>query len=387
MAAALCKLRFRALGSSPCAGRLPSADRLRGQALPHRYPDPIEPAQTAVPDQAPQAAAPVVRIAILSYNRRDAVRTTLTRVVVDGGYPRDALDPVVVDNASVDGTVAMVRAEFPDVRVIETGANVGASALNRAVPGDGYDWLLILDDDCYLEPGDLERAVRAAEQQDAQLVSFAVRSSEANRARFDKSYVTGMLSFWGCAALVSRAAIQRVGGYDPYIFIWGNELDLTVRLLDEGFRHLYLPDVIAVHMKPVPDPAARPSALSRNLNRRHWGYTVARLLRPADAARIGARLVVAALLDAASRASWRELWCLTHMGRGFVAGARNRRPVRPEVSAAVRNNYLSFASPLGLMRSPEERRRGGTHAPVDCRACFRAARPAFFPPGTATLQL
>ncbi len=347
----------------------------------------IESAQTALPNRTPHAAAPVVRVAILSFNRRDAVRTTLTRMVSDSGYPRAALDPVVVDNASSDGTAAMVRAEFPGVRVIETGENVGASALNRAIPGDGYDWLLILDDDCYLEPGDLERAVRAAEQHDAQLVSFAVRSSEANRARFDESYVTGMLSFWGCAALVSRTAIQRVGGYDPYIFIWGNELNLTVRLLDEGFRHLYLPDVMAAHMKPVPDPAIKPSALSRNLNRRHWGYTVARLLQPADAARIGARLVVAALLDAASRSSWRELSCLTHMGRGFVAGARHRRPVRAEVSAAVRDNYLSFASPLGLMRSPAERRRGGTHATVDRKARFRAARPAFFPSGTATLQL
>ena len=58
---------------------------------------------------------------------------------------------------------------------------------------------------------------------------------------FDQEYSTGLFSYWGCAALLSRRAVTRIGGYDPNIFIWGNELELTMRLLDDGLRHLGLP--------------------------------------------------------------------------------------------------------------------------------------------------
>lgn len=347
----------------------------------------MDPADSLTP---PATDLPVVRVAVLSYNRRDAVRTTLTRMLRDSGYPRHRLDPVLVDNASSDGSATMVRDEFPDVRILEIGENLGAPALNRAIPGGAYDWFLILDDDCYLEHGDLERAVRAAEAHDAGLVSFLVRSPVGSGGRFNDAYVTGMLAFWGCAALVSRAAIERLGGYDPYIFIWGNELDLTLRLLDEGFCHLYLPDVVAVHMKEAPDPTAKAPGRTRDLNRRHWAYAVARLLQPADAVRVAGRLVLTAVVDAAAGdGNWRELSSLRPMISGFWDGARHRRPVRPTVSAAARDNFHSWANPVGFLRSPLERVRGGESAEgvVDRHARFRAARPDYFPRETSKLAL
>src|SRR3954466_12029933 len=246
--------------------------------------------------EAPAASGPLPRVtlAILAYNRCDAVRDTLRRMLEDLDYPGE-LEPIVVDNASTDGTVDVLAQEFPAVRVIRTERNIGASAWNRALAAGMGDWFLILDDDCHLEGDGLARAVAAAEANGADLVSFRVRSGVDPGYHFDEEYATGLLSYWGCAALLSRRAVERLGGYDPNIFIWGNELELTIRLLDEGLRHLSLPSVVAVHMKP-----GRPPRLYQEwgyrMHNRHMAYVSARFLRPKDLAPVlGYRLLQLAI--------------------------------------------------------------------------------------------
>ena len=65
-----------------------------------------------------------VSVAILSCNRRDELRLTLHGLLERGPIWQEIL---VADNASSDGTPAMLRAEFPGVRLIETGGNLGVS--------------------------------------------------------------------------------------------------------------------------------------------------------------------------------------------------------------------------------------------------------------------
>src|SRR3954451_13295931 len=104
----------------------------------------------AVEPPAEPARLPRVTLAILAYNRRDAVCDTLRKMLEDLDYPGE-LEPIVVDNASTDGTHELIAKEFPDVDVIRTERNLGASAWNRALAAGTGDWFLILDDDCYLE--------------------------------------------------------------------------------------------------------------------------------------------------------------------------------------------------------------------------------------------
>ena len=71
-----------------------------------------------------------VSVAILSCNRREELRTTLSGLLARGPVWREIL---VADNASTDGTPAMVRAAFPDVRLIETGGNLGVAGIYVAI--------------------------------------------------------------------------------------------------------------------------------------------------------------------------------------------------------------------------------------------------------------
>src|SRR3954464_5033867 len=96
--------------------------------------------------EGPAAPGPLHRgtLAILAYNRCDAVRDTLRRMLEDLDYPGE-LEPIVVDNASTGGTAELLARDFPAVRVIRTERNIGASAWNRALTTGTGDWFLILD--------------------------------------------------------------------------------------------------------------------------------------------------------------------------------------------------------------------------------------------------
>ena len=92
----------------------------------------------------------------------------------ESDYPRELVDIIVVDNASEDGAAEMVREEFPDVQLIVREENCGVSGWNDGLAVASGDWVLLLDDDCYLPPDGLRRAVLGAREHEADLVSFAV---------------------------------------------------------------------------------------------------------------------------------------------------------------------------------------------------------------------
>jgi hypothetical protein len=341
---------------------------------------------TAADDDLPRVSAVFV-----AYNRREELDEALRRMRHESGYPADRLELIVVDNASADGTADMVRADHPDVTLIESGGNLGAPAWNQGFARASGEYVLILDDDAYMPPGALQRAARAARDEDAGLISFTIVSSFDASYRFNDSYKTGLLSFWGCAALVKRTALSELGGYDPNIFMWGNELDLTMRLLDRGYSHLHLPDVVGVHMKAPPEQQKwEPRGVRTNA--RHWGYVAGKLMRPRDA-----------LLTASALASWTVVEGLTRdrtmlkglvpVAAGFVAGVRNRQPVRPVVSRTYRTNFHTFAFPWRYWRTPADRWRAwrGTESADEQRARPRAAwfdeRRRFYPEGRASLRL
>ncbi|HEX4753488.1 MAG TPA: glycosyltransferase, partial [Solirubrobacterales bacterium] len=70
------------------------------------------------------------------------------------------LDVVVVDNGSIDGSPAAVRADFPEVTLLELGENLGfGAALNRAVASHPADAIVLLNSDVECEPGFCEAMV------------------------------------------------------------------------------------------------------------------------------------------------------------------------------------------------------------------------------------
>ena len=181
--------------------------------------------------------------------------------------------------------------------------------------------------------------------------------------------------------------------------MWANELELMIRFLDRGYRHLHFPEVVGQHMKAPPSGPARFEPKGYAVNATHWAYVAAKLLQPLDAVE-----AVIALFARVVRDGFREsplaFRSLAHTVRGAIRGLRHRDPVsNPEVSHFYRQNFETFASIWWLSRPARELIRTvpaevvrlwirGERPPsgIGRREEFYARRAAFYPDEAATLE-
>jgi GT2 family glycosyltransferase len=166
-------------------------------------------------------------------------------------------DIVVVDNASSDATARTIRERYPEVRlvVMPHSAYGACETFNIGFASAVTPLLAILDDDVVLPPDWLAKTVARLEREPA---TTAIVSSEVEEPGMPAGYLEQehlrreryMSTFRGCASLARTEAIRRAGFYDERLFIYGNERDLTCRLLNLGFRVLQYPSARAFHKTP-----------------------------------------------------------------------------------------------------------------------------------------
>lgn len=370
-----------------------SGDRTGGETslTAEASPPPAE-ARTAA-SEAEADRWPTVTVVFLAYNRRGDLRLSLRKTLEELDYESDRLDVIVVDNASDDGTAEMVRNDFPGVQLIERSWNRGISGWNDGFARATGEWVLALDDDCYLPPEGLRGAVAEAQREQADLVSFGVRSAVRDDWRFDiDEYRTGLLAFWGCAVLMRREVLESLHGYDPEIFLWANEVEFLLRFYDRGFRHLHAPEIVAVHAKapltpqdPLPERAYR-------FNSRNFAYVAGKLLCLRDAVAIFPALLGWNIVEGLQHGV-PGLRGLRDTVEGFLHGLRRHRPVAPRLSRLYRRNFLDFANPLAVYRPLSEavryaiKVRRGTPAILKHRDEWLAKRERYYPTERSSLKL
>jgi GT2 family glycosyltransferase len=198
-----------------------------------------------------------------------------------------SVDILIVDNASRDDTPAAVRAQFPEVMVVETGANLGFAAGNnvglRYALEQSYDYALLLNNDTEVAPDFLDRLVRAAEADPA---IGAIGPTIYYHERWDLIWSAGGVIDWrhgrsamrgigepdrgqyrdaadvdfvsGCALLCRCAALERAGLLDERFFIYYEETEWCVRAARAGFRIVHLPTARIWHKIPLDSRADQP---------------------------------------------------------------------------------------------------------------------------------
>ena len=198
--------------------------------------------------------ARTVTAVISAWNKLNDVRANLLGIRAQA-RPFD--DIVVVDNHSNDGTAQMIRADFPEVRlvVMPNSAYGACETFNVGFSTALTDYIAILDDDVVLTPWWLDRSLAkmATEPDTTAVVSTKVVEPGMPDSYRDSAAVNSeryMSTFRGCASLALKKAIDEAGGYDERLFIYGNERDLTCRLLNNGYRVLQYPGAETFHRTP-----------------------------------------------------------------------------------------------------------------------------------------
>jgi GT2 family glycosyltransferase len=226
---------------------------------------------------------------VVTYNRRDLLTEALTAIAAQT-RPPDIM--IVVDNASSDGTVGLLRERFPSADVVALPRNTGgaggfAVGIARALER-GATALWLMDDDTIPEPGALEALLVPFARHRPALVAGRVvwtdgRDHPMNTPRPRPSGIPGharVRSASFVSVLLDAAAVRETGPPVADYFLWNDDFEYTLRLL-RGRLGLLAPAGVVVHRtaSPVFDPGARFFYEVRN---KVWLFTRSRCLAPGE---------------------------------------------------------------------------------------------------------
>ncbi|MGY1771104.1 glycosyltransferase family 2 protein [Blastococcus sp. SYSU D00813] len=274
------------------------------------------PTPTPAPEPSPD---PRIAVVVITHQRREELLLALERLLALPEQPH----VVVVDNGSTDGTADAVRTRFPQVELVASPTNLGATGRNVGVARLGTPYVAFCDDDTWWEPGSLRTAADVLDAHPRLAVVTAriliepggtedpivpeLRDSPVPGAPWLPGPALG--SFLAGASVVRREAFDAVGGFSSRLWLGGEEELMAGDLAAAGWELCYLPQLTVHHQASrARDPHRRRRDGIRNTLwttwlRRPLGPALRRtahLLRtlPRD------RVTAAGLLAAARGAGW-----------------------------------------------------------------------------------
>jgi len=252
------------------------------------------PAMMAAMPLSTRAAAVIVA----SWNGRHLLPSCLDALLAQDA-PGWAVEIVVVDNGSTDGTAAFLADAYPQVRVIALASNLGfGAAVNRGIIETTAPFVVLVNNDAVCEPGFVAALLAPFDSPDAdQLGAVTARIILADRYREasatdgggllgldgrrwvpaadgvellnstgnevtvsgngrDRSWLSpvdspaplaDVFGFCGGAAALRRSALDRVGTFDETLFLYYEDTDLSWRLRRHGWQIAYAHDAVVRH--------------------------------------------------------------------------------------------------------------------------------------------
>lgn len=277
--------------------------------------------------------------------------------------------PIVVDDASSDGTARLVGEQFPEAKVVALSANRGFSgAVNAGIGAGSAEFVVLLNNDVECRPEFVERIVaplRAGSavgsvaalllQADGASVDNVGLEIDETLAAFPRHWGKpaandalggdeGLLGPVGGAGAFRREALEAVGGFDESIFAYGEDVDLALRLRAAGWRSVAAADAVGVHLGSASFGRHSPRQVF------HRGWSRAYLLRKYGILASPSGMVRAVASEAASVA-WQLVATRDPSGlRGRIQGWRaGRRELA--VPDGVTNTGIGFRETLRRRRS------------------------------------
>jgi N-acetylglucosaminyl-diphospho-decaprenol L-rhamnosyltransferase len=298
-----------------------------------------------------------IDVVVPAYNRYELTRDCLAHLARQTAGHRT----IVVDDGSSDDTPAQVRRDWPDVTVVELGANHGYTrAVNRGVRAGEGEYVVLLNNDVQLRPDCLERLVAPLDG-DSRVGSVAAAMLTSDEQTIDSVGVTADVTLAGFARLQGRPiadatlqtpvltgpegaagayrriAWEQAGGLDETIVAYMEILDLALRLRTAGWATACAPDARGVHLGS--STYGKRSAGQRRLAGFSRGYLLRRygVLRGAKSARA---LLTEAAVVAGDIALCRDVEALRGRVQGWRAAAGMPRHPRPPGTAIAESITL-----------------------------------------------
>jgi GT2 family glycosyltransferase len=215
--------------------------------------------------------APKISVIIVNFNGQDLL-AELFQSLAKQSRPADEV--IMVDNASVDGSVAYVQQHFSWVKVIASTVNAGyAEGNNIGLANASGDYIALLNSDTAVDERWLAELIKILDADES--IGAAVSkiylttntptidcagaefnnlgfvwgrgTNEPDRGQFDT--VMEVPSLTACAALIRRSAFEGASLFDSKLFMYYEEFDLGLRLRGKGYSIVYVPTSIVYHKR------------------------------------------------------------------------------------------------------------------------------------------
>lgn len=197
---------------------------------------------------------PDVSIVIVNWNRRDDVLKSLGYLRFQGQVH---FEVIVVDNGSTDGSAERLR-EITGIKFIELKSNLGpCKARNVGIEHARGRYILFLDSDAVLSKWKLARLVERMDR-DPTIGILACRIINGKTRGIDQWIYSEpetpgqrrefeTYSFSAAGAIVRAQAVRDAGLFWDQLFIYNEEVDLSIRVMRIGYRIVYFPEVRVYH--------------------------------------------------------------------------------------------------------------------------------------------
>lgn len=193
----------------------------------------------------------------------------------------------VVDNASKDHTVEMVKAKYPEVKLIVNDQNIGFSkANNQAILLATGEYILVINPDTITSADTIPKILNFMETHEnagglgvrminaqgkylneskrglptpwASATKFTGISRVFPASKIMNQYYMGWIGEFetaeievlaGAFMLLSAKALKNIGLFDESFFMYGEDIDLSYRLTLAGYKNYYFPETYIIHFK------------------------------------------------------------------------------------------------------------------------------------------
>lgn len=193
----------------------------------------------------------------------------------------------VVDNDSVDGSIAMIKQKFPEVKLIENKENTGfAKANNQAIRISSGEYVLLLNPDTVVEEDTFKKCLDFMDNhQDAGGLGVKMVNGQGKILKESKrgfptpwicfckmsglskiflhskrycGYYMGNLSYnetnevdilAGAFMMIRKKCLDKIGLLDETFFMYGEDIDLSYRITKGGYKNYYFADTRIIHYK------------------------------------------------------------------------------------------------------------------------------------------
>ncbi len=203
---------------------------------------------------------------IVNWNGKDDTAACVQSLIAQ---QEPGLEIIVSDNGSTDGSIEHLKNNFPQVRLLQNGRNLGfGAAVNRGLAVANGNHLIFLNNDLILKPGSIRELVRFlevhpeagaavpkilyCEKPDA-INSFGVRIHYTGIAcphrldEKDDAALAPQETACGGIFMLRREVYETVGGFDEDLFLYHEDHDLSWRLRLAGWKLMVNPDAVFYH--------------------------------------------------------------------------------------------------------------------------------------------